>query len=57
MIKEPNESLSDAALQCNLHYYATLAVEHHIKYMDYDEKAYLIQEELRLREMQRMNSK
>lgn len=56
MIEEPNKSLSDAALQCNLHHYATLAIEHQIKYMDYDEKSYLIKEELRLREMQRMNN-
>jgi len=55
MITEPTERLSDAALESNLNYYVTLANEHHIKYMEYDEKAYLIKEELRIREMQRMN--
>lgn len=55
MITEPTERLSDAALESNLSYYVALAIEHHIKYMEYDEKAYLIKEELRIREMQRMN--
>ena len=55
MITEPTERLSDASLQCNLSYYTALSIEHHNKYMEYDEKAYLIKEELRIREMQRMN--
>jgi len=56
MITEPTERLSDAALQSNLSYYTTLSIEHQIKHMEYDDKAFLIEEELRLREMQRMNN-
>ena len=54
MITEPTERLSDAALEANLSYYTALSIEHKIKHMEYDEKAYLIQEELRLRECVRM---
>jgi len=56
MITEPTERLSDAALQSNLSYYTALSIEHQIKHMEYDDKAFLIEEELRLREMQRMNN-
>jgi len=56
MITEPTERLSDAALQANLSYYAALSVEHQIKHMEYDEKANLIMEELRLRECVGMNN-
>ena len=56
MITEPTERLSDAALESNLSYYTALSIEHQTKYMEYNEKAYLIQEELRLRECVRMNN-
>ena len=55
-ITEPTERLSDAALASNLLYYVSLSIEHQIKHMEYDEKAKLIQEELRLRECVRMNN-
>jgi len=56
MITEPTERLSDAALQSNLNYYTALSIEHQIKHMEYHEKAYLITEELRLRECMRMKN-
>ena len=56
MITEPTERLSDAALQSNLSYYTALSIEHRIKHMEYDDKAFLIEEELRLRECVRMNN-
>jgi len=54
MITEPTERLSDAALQSNLSYYTALSIEHQIKHMEYDDKAFFIKEELRLRECMRM---
>jgi len=54
MITEPTERLSDAALKSNLSYYTALSIEHQIKHMEYDDKAFLIKEELRLRECMRM---
>ena len=58
MTNEPNKLfvLSDAALESNLSYYVGLSIEHQTKYMEYNEKVYLIQEELRLRECVRMNN-
>jgi flagellar motor switch protein FliM len=56
MITEPTERMSDAALEANFQYYIALSIEHQIKHMEYDDKAFLIEEELRLREMQRMNN-
>ena len=56
MITEPTERLSDAALEANLSYYTALSIEHQIKHMEYDDKAFLIEEELRLRECGRMNN-
>jgi len=56
MITEPTERMSDAALQCNLSYYTALSIEHQIKHMEYDDKAFLIEEKLRLRECVRMNN-
>ena len=50
------EQLSDAALEANLQYYTALSIEHQIKHMEYDDKAFLIEEELRLRECVRMNN-
>jgi hypothetical protein len=54
MITEPTERLSDAALKSNLSYYTALSIEHRIKHMEYDDKAFFIKEELRLRECMRM---
>ena len=56
MITEPTERLSDAALEANLSYYAALSIEHQIKHREYDDKAFFIKEELRLRECVRMNN-
>jgi hypothetical protein len=56
MITEPTERLSDAALESNLSYYTALSIEHQIKHMEYDEKADLIMEELRLRECAKLNN-
>ena len=54
MITEPTERLSDAALESNLNYYTALSIEHKIKHMEYDDKAFFIKKELRLRECVRM---
>jgi hypothetical protein len=48
------EKLSDAALKANFQYYNALSIEHQIKHMEYDDKAFFIQKELRLRECMRM---
>ena len=54
MITEPTERLSDAALKSNLSYYTALSIEHKMKHIEYDDKAFFIKEELRLRECVRM---
>ena len=48
------EKLSDAALEANLQYYTELSIEHKMKHIEYDDKAFFIKEELRLRECMRM---
>jgi len=54
MITEPTERLSDAALKANFQYYTGLSIEHKSKHMEYDDKAFFIKKELRLRECVRM---
>lgn len=56
MITEPTERLSDAALKSNLSYYTALSIEHKMKHIEYDDKAFFIKEELRLRECMRMKN-
>jgi len=56
MITEPTERLSDAALQSNLNYYTALSIEHKMKHIEYDDKAFFIKEELSLRECMRMKN-